>query len=532
MYEWHGLKIDVDGRVTEIDLSHNQLEGSLPTELGDLDQLRHLKITHNSRLSGAIPREFGRLTRLRTLNLESNRISGPIPHEIGLLPHLQVIRLSRNDLSGELPPSILSSATLSYIDLTDNELTGVIPADFSVRSRIYTLRLGYNQLTGQIPKEIGELRSLNQLWLNNNRLVGDIPESIDQLKRLDLFSISNNQLTGRLPAGITTLRQLVRLDFDNNQLTGSIPEELGNLRQLERLGIAGNDFSGCVPSSLREVERNNVAFANVAVCGQPDRTAPALPAYIKMVFGNSASPAETLAAELGAQWIDIYADDIGWPAHENTITVYVDNWEGLYSSYAGHVANCDYQCARDAINSPGWASVRSAAFVPLSNTIGGTLEMQASLTAQLIFSAMQLDLVERESSSVSQHGPLWFDEGLATLISMLAVNDGMHQAKDAYHLDIAYQIGGDVEPLWDLEEESNTWREYRGAAAVNLLASQVGLPKLAEFYTERTIGESWKVTFGRVFNISIPDFYELFNQHQRDGLPFIELPAVGSTNWP
>ena len=519
--------------MTEIDLSHNQLNGRLPPELGDLDQLRQLHIDGNSNLSGVIPREFGRLTQLRRLSLEYNGLSGPIPHEIGLLPRLESLELERNSLSGEIPPSIMRSETLSSINLTYNQLTGPIPREISERSRIYRLRLGSNQLTGEIPTDIGRLHNLNELWLHNNQLVGEIPNSIELLQRLTLISISNNQLTGHLPDGITRLRRLERLDMDNNQLTGTVPEGLGNLKHLERLGIAGNSFTGCVPSSLRHVERNNVAFANIAVCDEPARTAPVFPSYIKIEFGDAASPAETLAAELGAQWISKLAEDIGWPTPEDTITVYIDHWEGLYSSYAGHVADCDYNCAINAINSSGWATARGAAFVPLTDVIQSTLEVQASLTAQLIFSAMQLDLLDRVSSrGTSQRDPIWFTDGLATLLSLLAIADGTHQAPDAYHREIVWQMGGEFIPLWDVEDESDTWREYLGAVAINLLASQVGLPKLIEFYTERIDGEDWRQTFQRVFNISVPDFYDLFNEYQRNGLPYRELPVVGSTDWP
>ena len=466
-----------------INLRNNRLKGRLPPELGDLDQLQGLYIDGNSKLSGAIPREFGRLTQLRRLSLEDSELSGPIPHEIGLLPHLEYLKLDRNSLSGEIPPSIMRSETLTFINLTGNKLTGSIPREISERSRI------------------------SGLWLNNNQLVGEIPNSI------------------------ALLPQLERLDLDNNQLTGTIPEGLGNLKHLERLGIAGNNFSGCVPSSLRDVERNNVTFANIAVCGEPARTAPVFPAYIKMAIGEAASPAQTLAAELGAQWIINYADDIGWPTPEDPITVYVDYWDGLFSSYAGHVADCDYECARNATYPRGWAIARGAAFVPLFTNLGVPLGYQAATTAQLIFSAMQLDLLDRVSSrGASQRDPIWFTDGLATLLSRLAIADGTHQAPDAYHREIVWQMGGEFIPLWDVEDESNAW--YRGAVALNLLASQVGIPKLIEFYTERIDGENWRQTFQRVFNISVPDFYDLFNEYQREGLPFRELPVVGSTDWP
>lgn len=117
LYEWFGLRVNTDGRVIEIDLSDNGLVGSLPTELGDLDQLQQLYINSNSNLSGVIPREFGRLNQLQELILNGNDLTGPIPHEVGLLPNLSHLDLSNNRLSGEIPPSLIRSKTLSLSSL-------------------------------------------------------------------------------------------------------------------------------------------------------------------------------------------------------------------------------------------------------------------------------------------------------------------------------------------------------------------------------------------------------------------------------
>ena len=47
-----------------LDLSHNELSGEIPSELGSLANLRHLALSGNG-LSGRIPSELGRLTNLK-----------------------------------------------------------------------------------------------------------------------------------------------------------------------------------------------------------------------------------------------------------------------------------------------------------------------------------------------------------------------------------------------------------------------------------------------------------------------------------
>jgi len=90
--------------VARLDLSQNNLVGTLPTQLGRLGTLRLLVLDGNS-LSGTIPSELSRLERLSVLWLQYNSISGTLPSEIGKLdlkPHgclLQQLRphkISRN----------------------------------------------------------------------------------------------------------------------------------------------------------------------------------------------------------------------------------------------------------------------------------------------------------------------------------------------------------------------------------------------------------------------------------------------------
>ena len=556
LYDWFGLKVNTDGRVTEIDLSANGVEGSLPPELGDLDQLQRLIIGYSG-LSGVIPREFGQLTKLEYLFLNGNDLTGPIPHELGLLPNLTRIEFDYNELSGELPPSLLTSETITTISIRDNDLTGPIPSEVTERSRLQFLVLAenrltgeippeigrlwnlrelwlhHNQLTGNIPREIGRLQNLGSLFLNDNQLTGDIPPSIAQLYRLTSFSVANNQLTGSIPNGIARLSDLQQLDMDGNRLTGTIPEGLGNLEQLERLGIVGNDFSGCVPKSLRNIESNNIGFANIPVCGQPDRTAPVIPAYIEFALGDAVTPSYILAIELGAQWLNEFITDLGWPTPETTITVYVDDEAGLVRDLAAYAHDCNLGCARLAINDTESTARRGAAFVPLvGQDWDNALDRQARSTARLILHAIRIEIVDKQLSNGYDRAPRWWSDGLATLLADLAVAEGMGQPRDERRRDIAYWSSRDFVPLWELEGGATTWPTNRGAAAVDLLASQVGLRKLNDFYTERIDGEDWRQTFQRVFNISVPDFYELFNQHHRNGYLLRDLSRDGTTQWP
>ena len=76
--EWHGVTTDDSGRVVEIYLRNNGLNGEIPSELGDLTHLTRLVLTIN-RLRGEIPPELGSLSNLQILLLSHNELSGEIP---------------------------------------------------------------------------------------------------------------------------------------------------------------------------------------------------------------------------------------------------------------------------------------------------------------------------------------------------------------------------------------------------------------------------------------------------------------------
>ena len=55
--EWEGVSTDADGRVTELSLWDNQLNGSIPSELGNLANLERLYLRDNQ-FSGCVPVEL------------------------------------------------------------------------------------------------------------------------------------------------------------------------------------------------------------------------------------------------------------------------------------------------------------------------------------------------------------------------------------------------------------------------------------------------------------------------------------------
>ena len=109
------------------DSGHPRLTGILPGELGDLEELEMVIITHQS-LAGEIPSELGNLSNLRSLDLSNNGLTGEIPSELGRLRNLRGLDLSNNDLTGRIPLALGRIGKDLHLFVRDNpDLTGSIP---------------------------------------------------------------------------------------------------------------------------------------------------------------------------------------------------------------------------------------------------------------------------------------------------------------------------------------------------------------------------------------------------------------------
>ena len=252
--EWHGVRVNDDGRVTLLSLRSNRLTGEIPVELSQLSQLRSLYLDRNQ-LTGEIPVELSQLSQLRVLSLYSNQLTGEIPVELSQLSQLSQLSLFSNRLTGEIPAELSQLSQLQRLYLSGNRLTGEIPVELSQLSQLLSLVLSSNRLTGEIPVELSQLSKLWSLWLHSNQLTGEIPVELSQLSQLLSLGLSGNRLTGEIPVELSQLSQLLWLYLDRNQLTGEIPVELSQLSQLLSLVLSSNRLTGEIPAELSQLSQ-------------------------------------------------------------------------------------------------------------------------------------------------------------------------------------------------------------------------------------------------------------------------------------
>jgi len=212
---WFGVTVS-SGRVTKIDLQNNNLEGTLPVEIGALTKLTDLRLKNNQ-LSGSIPSSIGNLTLLRYLYLNENQFEGNIPPEIGSLTYMVYLYLSDNQLEGQIPSEIGNCINLSKCMLKNNQLSGPIPESIGNCSKISQISIHTNQLEGPIPQEFWNLTKMSSLSLDYNQFSGAIPAEILNMENLIYFYIADNQFTD-LP-DLSALPKLITLYIQNNHFT-------------------------------------------------------------------------------------------------------------------------------------------------------------------------------------------------------------------------------------------------------------------------------------------------------------------------
>lgn len=187
--------------LVRVRLGENYLNGSIPDGLIYLPELNLLELQSNY-LSGNLsdnPDPSSRPVKLSQLNLSYNQLSGTLPFSLSNFSSLQILLLAGNRFSGPIPATIGQLHQVLKLDLSGNSLSGPIPPDIGNCVHLTYLDISQNNLSGSIPLEISNIRILNYLNVSRNCLSDSIPKSIGTMKSLTIADFSFNDLSGKLP---------------------------------------------------------------------------------------------------------------------------------------------------------------------------------------------------------------------------------------------------------------------------------------------------------------------------------------------
>ncbi|XP_061373650.1 receptor kinase-like protein Xa21 [Gastrolobium bilobum] len=265
---FHGIvpkELALIPRLKVFNLCTNNFGGEFPTWMWELSKLQHLSLCNNS-FSGLVPASLSNLSELETLDLSFNFLHGSIPPELGRLHNLTFLELANNHLSSDIPSSIFNISTLQVIDFSYNFLSGSIPQKVGDLSQLRSINLSKNNLSGSIPIYLFNISTLQEIQFTYNNLSGSLPSYMCRgLPLLENLDLSGNSFSGQIPQSLDQCKELKYLKMINNRFYGHLPSDIGRLSMLEELDLSDNNLTGSLPPSLFNISslrlinlRNNI----------------------------------------------------------------------------------------------------------------------------------------------------------------------------------------------------------------------------------------------------------------------------------
>ncbi|XP_058216430.1 receptor-like protein Cf-9 homolog [Rhododendron vialii] len=271
-----------------IDLSNNNLHGTVPNSTFELRKLTHLILSSNS-FSGTIPESNRFNENLIMLELHNNSFSGTIHDSFSMRSRLKTVNLNDNGFEGPIPKSLVNCKNLEVLDLGRN------------KSRNRSSNMANNHFTGPLPmKYFRSFKAMmnvdlhfDDLYMQNDGLVKPyyysativfkgMPLEFKRIvKTFTIIDLSRNRFQGEIPGIISGLNSIQGLKLSYNSLTGHIPKSHGDLTMLECLDLSSNKLTREIPQHLVNLEgyipsgrqfvvfENNSYINNLALCGPP-----------------------------------------------------------------------------------------------------------------------------------------------------------------------------------------------------------------------------------------------------------------------
>ena len=174
--------------VEHLQLTNNALEGTLPTELGNLANLSKLKLL--VWLLDAAPYWYSFSPIVAVLGVGRNLFNGTLPSELGLLNSLGMLSRNCSSLWVKVDqPFLFCLPLLVTLGIEGNNIEGTIPTELASIDPLRFLSLRVNNLSGPIPSELGSLSQLAVLEVDANNLSGSVPLEICGLRATTLTSV-------------------------------------------------------------------------------------------------------------------------------------------------------------------------------------------------------------------------------------------------------------------------------------------------------------------------------------------------------
>ncbi len=315
---WSGVQVQ-GGRVTNLGFNSNNLNGTLPSEIGNLTALQILSLQGDSGLTGTLPGEIGNMVSLTNLSLNYNQLLGNIPSSIYLLPNLTHISFFGNNLVGTISDSIALASNLELFDVSNNNITGSVPNTVTSLDNLFFFSAQNNDIE-ELPDMSG-MPSLAVLLVIGNKLTFEDIEPHVGLSNFTyglqdtignqvdtLVNAGANITIDRTVGGTANVYQWYKDGF-------AIPGETNAT-------ITLNSISAADAGTYRVEVTNTIA---------PELTLYSKPVNLSVIGGTSGREQDSLAL------VALYnaTDGPNWTDNSNWLTGPLDTWYGIMLDASG-----------------------------------------------------------------------------------------------------------------------------------------------------------------------------------------------------
>jgi hypothetical protein len=269
-----------NSHVVEINLSDNNLVGSITPHLYSIPNLKKVDFSKNSitnagwdridMLYDSDPNLV--LAEITVMDLTSNRINSlkGVEH---LKDSLTGLHLTYNNLR-KWEDQLFDLQLLEVLAISENEIDGKVETRLGELIHLRELYCYGNLLTGTLPTEIGKLTKLQVVTFAENHLTGHLPGSLERMSNLKTFSVHNTDQetghTGPLPK-FDKHPFLAELYLDGNFFEGPIPPEflsmVNSTDEVVSLGLSHNLLTGTIPDSLVSFSSLNLNIVGNNITG-------------------------------------------------------------------------------------------------------------------------------------------------------------------------------------------------------------------------------------------------------------------------
>jgi hypothetical protein len=280
-------------KLASMNVAQNHFRGTLPDELGTLNDLELLDLSSNE-LDGTIAASIGKLTRVKTIYFQQNWFVGTVPGSIASLPSLQTANFASNNLTGTLPASFWTNPSLKSLSFKSNKLTSLTIPDKRGTCCATSINIGPTVGAGQPTILAGGLRYLTEKSIPVGNITvcatdaanpGMRKNSDPNGEELFEFTLSmvrgcdrkvslnamsaqewTMDLTVECCTHCPTESTLEEVDMSDNNIAGPTPKWLANMVKatIKSLDLKGNRLTGDY-RSLDRLSTGLVHVDNIAV---------------------------------------------------------------------------------------------------------------------------------------------------------------------------------------------------------------------------------------------------------------------------